>query len=139
MIAPSNQERSDSSEAALDAMIYIVSGNTDQERMNAAEAYDPGFNQWILVREMKFRRNGVSYIIYHVYVYAIGGFNAISSMCNGRKYDLTTNEWTQIPDICKHLSNFGIEMTDHMIFSTDGLAIVAIIHNVECYEGNLNL
>jgi hypothetical protein len=26
-----------------------------------------------------------------------------------------------------------------MIFSTDGLAIVAIIHNVECYEGNLNL
>jgi kelch-like protein 10 len=74
----------------------------------------------------KFRSNGVSYITYHGYVYVVGGFNSISSMCNGELYDLTNNAWTQIPGMCKHLSNFETEVTDHMIFSIGGLGFVTI-------------
>lgn len=69
---------------------------------------------------MRSRRSGVSCIAYHGQVYVIGGFNGISRMCSGEKFNPMTNTWAPIPDMYNPRSNFAIEVIDDMIFAIGG-------------------
>lgn len=68
----------------------------------------------------------------------IGGFNGISRMCSGEKYDPVTNSWSQIPDMYNPRSNFAIEVIDDMIFAIGGFNGVTTIYHVECYDEKAN-
>ena len=54
---------------------------------------------------------GVGVIAHDGRVYAIGGFNGITRMNNGERYDLVTNSWTNISEMYSPRSNFGVEVS----------------------------
>nr|CAD7452780.1 unnamed protein product [Timema tahoe] len=113
LIAPMNMQRSDACATTLNDRIYITGGFNGQECMNSAEAYDPETNQWTLITPMRSRRSGVSTITYHgcVYVldmynprsnfaieviddmvFAIGGFNGVTTIYHVECFDEKTGE-----------------------------------------------
>lgn len=67
-----------------------------------------------------------------------GGFNGVSRMCSGEKYNPETDSWTPIPDMYHPRSNFAIEVIDDMIFVIGGFNGVTTIFRVECYDGKHN-
>lgn len=67
-----------------------------------------------------------------------GGFNGISRMCSGEKYNPATNSWSHIPDMYNPRSNFAIEVIDDMIFAIGGFNGVTTIFHVECYDEKTN-
>lgn len=69
---------------------------------------------------------------------AAGGFNGISRMCSGEKYNPATNAWSHIPDMYNPRSNFAIEVIDDMIFAIGGFNGVTTIFHVECYDEKTN-
>jgi kelch-like protein 10 len=68
-----------------------------------------------------------------------GGFNGVSRLCSGEKYDPEINAWMQIPDMYNPRSNFGIEVIDDMIFVIGGFNGATTIPHVECYDEVANL
>lgn len=67
-----------------------------------------------------------------------GGFNGISRMCSGEKFNPQTNSWTPIPDMYNPRSNFAIEVIDDMIFAIGGFNGVTTIYHVECFDEKTN-
>ncbi len=59
---------------------------------------------------MRNRRSGVGVISHDGCIFAIGGFNGITRMNNGEKYNPRTNQWTTIAEMYSPRSNFGIEV-----------------------------
>ena len=45
-------------------------------------------------------------------LYAIGGFNGITRMNNGERYNIDTNQWQNIAEMYSPRSNFGIEVSN---------------------------
>ena len=56
------------------------------------------------------RRSGVGVISHEGILYAIGGFNGITRMNNGERYNPTSNSWAGIAEMYSPRSNFGIEV-----------------------------
>jgi kelch-like protein 10 len=82
-----------------------------------------------------------SCIAYHGYLYAIGGYNNIYCLCSGEKYNPTTNEWMQIPDMSWPRAAFGIAVIDDTIFAmcgTNGNQVHNQTNTVECYDAKSN-
>ncbi|KAI8422351.1 hypothetical protein MSG28_006213 [Choristoneura fumiferana] len=109
--------------------IYITGGFNGQECMNSVEVFDPDTNQWTNLAPMRSRRSGVSCIAYHNKVYdpgtntwapvpdmynprsnfaieviddmifAIGGFNGVTTIYHVECYDERTNEWYEATDM----------------------------------------
>ena len=48
-------------------------------------------------------------------LYAVGGFNGITRMNNGERYNPETNQWTNISEMYSPRSNFGIEVSDQWL------------------------
>ena len=48
------------------------------------------------------------------------GFNGVSRMASGEKYNPATSTWTNIPDMYNPRSNFAIEVIDDMLFTIGG-------------------
>lgn len=67
-----------------------------------------------------------------------GGFNGVSRMSSGEKYNPGTNTWTPIPEMYSPRSNFAIEVIDDMIFAMGGFNGVTTIYHVECYDQRTN-
>lgn len=45
-------------------------------------------------------------------VYALGGFNGITRMNTGERYNPATNSWQTLPDMDSPRSNFALEVTE---------------------------
>lgn len=73
-----------------------------------------------------------------LFLFGAGGFNGISRMCSGEKYNPATNAWSHIPDMYNPRSNFAIEVIDDMIFAIGGFNGVTTIFHVECYDEKTN-
>ena len=78
--------------------------------------------------------SGVGVVAQDGMLFAIGGFNGISRMNNGEKYNPRTNQWASIAEMYGPRSNFGIEVIDDMVFAIGGFNGVTTIYNVECYD-----
>ena len=68
----------------------------------------------------------------------IGGYNGITRVYSGEKYNPVTNIWSVIPDMYNPRSNFAIEVIDDMIFAIGGFNGVTTIVHVECYDEKTN-
>jgi hypothetical protein len=68
----------------------------------------------------------------------LGQDNQCSCTSRGEKYNPTTNEWTQIPDMCKRRTRFGIAVIDDKIFAIGGLSEFKAICDVEYYDRESN-
>ena len=64
---------------------------------------------------MRNRRSGVGVIAHAGHIFAIGGFNGITRMNNGEKYNPLTNQWTTIAEMYSPRSNFGIEVSSCLL------------------------
>jgi len=63
-----------------------------------------------MIAQMRNRRSGIGVIAHDGFVYAVGGFNGITRMNNGEKYNPVTNSWSNITEMYSPRSNFGIEV-----------------------------
>jgi len=57
----------------------------------------------------------IAFVTSHVHtsrdqIYALGGFNGISRMNTGERYNPLTNSWSALPDMYSPRSNFAIEV-----------------------------
>lgn len=73
-------------------------------------------------------------VAYHNYLYVIGGFNGLSRMNSGEKFDPTTSLWSPVVDMHNPRSNFAIEILDDTIFVTGGFNGVTTTAQTECYN-----
>jgi len=64
----------------------------------------------------------------------IGGFNGLSRMNSGERFDPATGRWTPVVDMSNPRSNFAVEVLDDMIFVAGGFNGVTTIAQVECYN-----
>lgn len=79
------------------------------------------------------RRSGVSCVAHKGSIYVIGGFNGLTRMNTGERYDPETKLWSSIREMYHPRSNFGIEIIDDMIFAIGGFNGMATISHAECY------
>ncbi|KTF89115.1 hypothetical protein cypCar_00040494 [Cyprinus carpio] len=101
LTASMNERRSDASATSLQGRVYICGGFTGTECLFSAESFNPQTNQWTLIAPMRSRRSGVGVIAYGELVYAViddqlfavGGFNGVSTTSDAECYDEKTNEW----------------------------------------------
>ena len=63
-----------------------------------------------MIAAMRNRRSGVGVIAHSGMLYAIGGFNGITRMNNGEKWDPARNTWIGVAEMYSPRSNFGIEV-----------------------------
>jgi kelch-like protein 10 len=59
---------------------------------------------------MLYRRSGVGVIAYNSCVYAVGGFDGVTRMISGEKYNPKTKTWNAINSMYTPRSNFAIEV-----------------------------
>ncbi|UYV74625.1 KLHL10 [Cordylochernes scorpioides] len=141
-IAPMNMQRSDASSATLSGSIYITGGFNGNECLSTAECYNVkahkqrpsglkvihrGYffrkvvllqaNQWTMIAPMLSRRSGVSCAALHGSLYVLGGFNGMSRLASGERYNPRTNSWAPIPEMASRRSNFAMEKSlGHEVF-----------------------
>ena len=71
----------------------------------------------VLFPQLKFLVNPYYTLLYYnmLRLYAVGGFNGITRMNNGERYNPETNQWTNISEMYSPRSNFGIEVSDQWL------------------------
>ena len=64
--------------------IYVAGGFSGLECLSSSEQYDPVTDQWTMIEAMNFRRSGVTVVSFQNTFFAIGGFNGVHRLDQGR-------------------------------------------------------
>lgn len=73
--------------------MWSAGGFTGNERIKSGEKYDPVNNRWERIPNMYNARSNFAIEIIDDMIFAIGGYNGISTMYHVECYDEKTNEW----------------------------------------------
>ena len=73
-----------------------------------------------MLAPMLVRRSGVSCVAHRGCLYVIGGFNGLTRMNSGEKYEISTKSWTMVKEMFHPRSNFGLEIIDDMVMAIGG-------------------
>ena len=64
--------------------IYVAGGFSGLECLSSSEQYDPVTDQWTMIEAMNFRRSGVTVVSFQNTFFAIGGFNGVHRLDQGK-------------------------------------------------------
>jgi len=97
LVRPLLESRARAGVAVMNGKIYVVGGLTTREkrayeydRLNSVEVYDPSFNIWLPIAQMKVKRRGSLVVVRDGRLVVIGGNAGPASM---EVYDPLTDQW----------------------------------------------
>ena len=62
----------------------MAGGFSGLECLSSSEQYDPVTDQWTMIEAMNFRRSGVTVVSFQNTFFAIGGFNGVHRLDQGK-------------------------------------------------------
>ncbi|XP_002741110.1 kelch-like protein 5 [Saccoglossus kowalevskii] len=67
-------------------------------------------------------------------LYAVGGMDNTKGATSIEKYDLRTNSWTQVANMCGRRLQFGVAVLDDKLYVVGGRDGLKTLNTVECYN-----
>lgn len=118
--------------AVLQGLLFAIGGYLEgKTSTDAVECYNPRTKRWAPVAHMltprmnlgvgaiKDMRDAGTGVLYNA-IYAIGGYSGKSILGTAEKYDIQTDNWSEIAPMKTPRRNVGVAVIDNLVYAVGG-------------------
>ncbi|KAL5236033.1 hypothetical protein ACI65C_003443 [Semiaphis heraclei] len=93
---------------------------------------------WKPTVNMLVKRQLVGVGVIKNYIYAVGGFDGVSTLSSAEVFDYRTKEWRMISNMSTRRSSVGIGVMNDLLYAVGGYDSNLRLNSVECYHPSLD-
>lgn len=133
-VSPMHMKRGLAGATTLGKLIYVAGGFDGTSRHFCAERYDPHIDEWSLLPDMTFAREGAGVVSALECIYCLGGYDGMNILNSVEKYDPKESIWTTVSPMATRRSGAGAAFLNHLIYVMGGFDGNCHLGTVESYN-----